>query len=484
MEAPREGSLAGAMLDVGKEAMKRWQSCALMVLGAVVGSSTAVGDTPRRLPPIETAPPTQSTALIALAGYDSHPCYDCSPLYEVGAQFNKGLYIRSTDLQERPYAMYLGGRLQLRYLGFSRTEETWTDNAGVTRGIRNRNQFDTERVRLNISGTAISPNLDYLFIYDADGDGGSLTDGLAFYFTYEFDPAVKLRLGRWKVASHREWLLSSRYSRMVDRSMATEYFRAGFSDGVWLLGDFDALGVEGWHYEASVTNGLRTSSRQASRLDDNLALAATLRCDPLGPYGAGLADYACHQSPVVRLGASFAYDKSDDRSDAGTAFALGDDSFLRLSDGTRLADIGALAPGVTLLGDRVLLASIDFGLKYRGWSFNTEYFVRSLQDFVADGALPVNKLYDYGYHVEAGKFLIPRRLDVNVRVSQVSGFYGDGFEYAGGFNFYWGDGQDDRINKFAFDVTRVIGSPINSSIVDIFAGDEGVLFRAQTQIGF
>ncbi|MEM6798484.1 MAG: hypothetical protein AAF589_03130 [Planctomycetota bacterium] len=440
-------------------------------------------ETPRRLPPI--VEPRQNVAVpIVFTGYDA-----CDPLgyeapFEVGAQFNRGLFIRSTDLDRRPYAMYLGGRLQLRYLGFTRTEETWTDNAGVTRPIRNRNQFDTERARLNISGTAISPKLSYLFIYDADGDGGSLTDGLAYHFTYAFDPALKVRLGRWKAAAHREWLLSSRYSRMVDRSLATEYFRVGFTDGMWLLGDFDALGVDGWHYEASLTNGLRTSTRNSVNLDDNLSVAATLRCDPLGPYKDGVADYACHTSPVVRFGASIAFDKSDDRSDVGSNFSLGDNSFLRLSDGTRLADTGALAPGVTLLGDRVLLASLDFGVKYRGWSFSTELFMRSLHDLVADGPLPVGRLDDYGFHAEVGKFLIPRRLDVNARISQISGLFGDSYEYAGGFNLYWGDGRDDRVNKFAFDVTRVTRSAVDSNVVDILAGDDGVLFRAQTQIGF
>ena len=463
------------------------------LVGVATSSTLAHADEyPRRLPPVEApveAP--ASCAGVELAQFEvcepvyvAMPSFATAPGYEVGAQFNRGLFIRSTDLQQRPYEMYLGGRLQLRYIGFTRSQETWTDSAGVTRAIRNRNQFDTERVRLNISGKAISPDLDYLFIYDADGDAGSLVDGLAFHFTYAFDPAFKLRLGRWKAAAHREWLLSSRYSRMVDRSLATEFFRVGFSDGVWLLGDFDVLGCDGWHYEASLTNGLRTSSREALDLDDNFGFAANVRCDPLGAYGAGLSDYAWHDTPVVRIGASIAVEKSEDRGDAGPAFVLGDNNFLRLSDGTRLADVGALAPGVTLLSDRLLLAAVDLGVKYRGWSFNAELFLRTIDDLVGDAALPINEINTYGYHAEVGKFLIAKRLGVNARVSQVTGFYGDSYEYSAGFNYYWGDGRDDRVNKFAFDVARVVGSAVNSSILDMLAGDDGVLIRAQTQVGF
>lgn len=456
------------------------------LLLALVLTARGEDATPHRLPPL-----TQANGGVVAATYPMTespqwvvpPDEVWSPGYEVGAQFNKGLFIRSTDLEKNPYAMYIGGRIQLRYIGFTRTEDTWTDNAGVTRPIRNRNQFDTERARLNFSGTALDPDLTYLFILDADGDGGSLVDGLAFFFTYEIDPALKVRVGRWKAAADRQWLLSSRYQRFADRSLATEFFRVGFSDGLWLLGDFEMLGSDGWHYETSLTNGLRSSSRAATRLDDNLAFAGTLYCDPWGDYGAGDPDFACHSEPVIRYGGSVALSKSDDRSDAGVTFGLGDDSFVRLSDGTRLADTGALAPGVTLLGDRALLAAFDVGFKYQGWSANVEYFIRSLQDLRADGPLPMTKIYTYGYHAEAGKFLIPQTLDLNCRISQVSGMFGDSFEYSGGMNYFFG-AKDDRVNKFTFDVTRVRRSAINSSLADILAGDDGVLFRAQVQIGF
>ncbi|TWT42743.1 hypothetical protein [Botrimarina hoheduenensis] len=481
------------------------------VLLATLASQTFAGETLRRLPPVQAtaaypttssptgrltppasvmiaaayeAPHTTSPAVEeppALLGFESGD--DGVPLYEIGAVFDKGLFIRSTDLQARPYALYVGARMQLRHTGFIRDETTWTDAAGVTREIRNRNNFDTERLRLNLQGTAIDPALSYYVVVDGDADGASSADFLAYIATYEFDPAFKVRMGRWKAASDREWLESSRFFRMTDRSLATEYFRVGFTDGVWLLGD---LG-DHWSYETSLTNGLRTSTRRPFDQDDNLGAAVTIAYEPLGDFGPGEADYACHTTPVVRLGGSFAYDKADDRSDAG--FPLGDDSFLTLSDGTRLSDVGSLAPGVRLLGDRVLKSSLDWGVKYRGWSFSGEYFIRSIQDLVADGPLPMTQLYDYGYRVAGGVFLVPQRFDVNAGMSQVSGLYGDAYEYLVGFNWYWGSGQrdgklDDRVNKFSMDVLEVKGSPVTSTPADFIAGDDGVMFRTQVQIGF
>lgn len=465
-----------------------------VILTVALGLLATLADAaaPRRLPP--TGPGSRPTAdpavvpaayepLIGVAYADGCPCPTGRPRFEVGAQFDKGLFIRGTDLDRDPYAMYLGARLQLRHTGFTRNAETWTDSSGVTRSIRNRNNFESERLRLNVSGTAIDPAMTYYFVFDGDADGGSNVDLLVSMFTYEIDPALKVRFGRWKVAADREWLLSSRYTTLTDRSMATEFFRVGFSDGVWLLGDVG----DDCYYEMSLTNGLRTSNRRAFNLDDNLGAAANVRWEPLGAFGPGFVDYARHEEPVVQLGGGVAINKSDDRSDVG--FPTGDNNFVRLSDGTLLASTGALGPGVSVLGDRVLEGALDLAVKWRGWFLSSEFFVRSIQDLTADGPIVISQIDDHGFRCDCGKFLVPKRLDAIGRVSHVSGPFGDAWEYAAGFNYYWGSGSrdgelNDRINKFTFDVTLLDGSPVTSGPADLVAGDDGVLFRTQMQIGF
>ncbi len=405
------------------------------------------------------------------------------PDYEVGYISDKGLFIRGADEKKHPYSLHVGGRLQLRHMGFMRDDEFWTDSVGNTEPILNRNRFEVERARVNLSGKIISPDLSYLIIFDGDGDGASTVDQLAYIMTYRVDDAFKIRVGRWKAATDREWLESSRHFRMVDRSLATEFFRAAFTDGIWILGDIG----KSLHYETSLTNGMRTSARRPRDLDDNLGFAATAYVEPLGDYGVGEQDYAYHCSPVVRIGASFGYEKDDDREDAG--FPLGDDNFLRLSDGTLLSNTGALAPGVRLLGLRHIKGGFDFGYKYRGWSFSTEYFIRSLQDLTATGDIPVTQIDDHGYRVEMGKFLVPHRLDVNGRISQIMGEFGDAFEYSLGANWYWGNWRkngklNDRVNKFSIDVAEIKGAPVTSGPADFTAGDDGVMIRSQVQIGF
>ena len=91
------------------------------------------------------------------------------PDYEVGYISDKGLFIRGADEKKHPYSLHVGGRLQLRHMGFMRDDEFWTDSVGNTEPILNRNRFEVERARVNLSGKIISPDLSYLIIFDGDG---------------------------------------------------------------------------------------------------------------------------------------------------------------------------------------------------------------------------------------------------------------------------------------------------------------------------
>ncbi len=124
---------------------------------------------------------------------------------------------------------------------------------------------------------------------------------------------------------------------------------------------------------------------------------------------------------------------------------------------------------------------VDFAWKARGWSVTSEVFLRWLDDFEANGPLPVDVLMQRGFYVEGGRFLIPKKLDVNFRYSQIRGLYGGGSEYAAGFNWY---PLDTHKLKLSFDVTELDGSPLNNTSSDILVGDDGTLFRMQFQAEF
>ena len=63
---------------------------------------------------------------------------------------------------------------------------------------------------------------------------------------------------------------------------------------------------------------------------------------------------------------------------------------LRLSDGVYAFDIGALASGVTVRNLDYDEVAMDAGLKYRGFTFQGEYYVRRLSNFDATGPVPMD----------------------------------------------------------------------------------------------
>lgn len=390
------------------------------------------------------------------------------------ADYDNGFVIRPFNPEAHPFEIKLGGWIQFRYVGFARSAETWTDNAGVTRPVQNRNEFELERARLNLSGYAIDRRLTYYILMDGDTDGSDLVDFFYYWWAWEFGEGQHVYLGKRKVAACRQWLLSSRNTRLADRPMATDFFRPARTVGIF--GE-TKLGETGY-FEAMIGDGYRTESTDPAQLDDELAFAATNYWDPFGDFGAYLTDYNRTSTPLVRFGHSFVF-----APNAGIAAGqpIDESDFVRLTDGTKLTEVDALAPGVRLSDFTVYLYSLDFACQWHGWSFDAEYYMRWIQNLKGDGPLPIDNLYQHGYFVEGGYFLIPQKLDFNVRYSSVSGYYGQADEIGAGFNIY---PCDTRRLKLTFDATRVNNSPLNNTSSDILVGDSGVLFRGQFQAEF
>jgi hypothetical protein len=138
-----------------------------------------------------------------------------------------------------------------------------------------------------------------------------------------------------------------------------------------------------------------------------------------------------------------------------------------------------------------MLFAGDWAWKYRGWSFDMEYYFRQIERIRGvDNANPANPVlvslgdrvvYNHGFGMEGGYFLIPKRFEVNFRTSQIYGDYGPSREYAGGINWF----RNGTHNyKWTFDATQIYGSAAQNSGPNYIAGVTGVLFRLQLQAAF
>lgn len=410
---------------------------------------------------------------------DSDDGDDCTaPDDERGSKFyvdyDRGFVIRAYDPEANPFEMKINARIQFRYVNFARDITSYTNSAGVTRPINNRSDFDIERARLVFSGFAYDPDLTYFLQLDGDTDDFHMIELFDFWIEPRFSDAFRLRVGKSKVPGSRDWLITAFDTRSVDRSMANSFFRPDRTIGIWALGEL----ADNVHYQLMLGNGFAAPNLRFDQIDDRFAYSGTLYWDPWGDFGQGYSDLDWHVEPVVRIGHSLTYADQDERI---TGNPLDDQFYARLSDGTPLVERGALAPGVTVSSFNTYLYAVDLAMKYRGFGFNAEYYLRWIQELRADGPLPLTKLFDHGFYFDAGYMFVPQRWEVFGRISTVQGLFGDGWEYAGGINFFVNGTED---NKVSMDVTRLRRNPADNPGTDLVVGADGVLVRAQWQLTF
>lgn len=407
----------------------------------------------------------ETTAEYPAAEMDSNK----DPSWDLG--YDRGFFLRGTQNDES-FELRTNMRLQFRFVSFSRNSDSWTNNAGVISPIRDRQYFDIERARLVFSGHAFSPKISYTSQFDFDTDSRHVATLLDGWVAWEYRDKRFVHLGKRKVPGTRNWILGAFDTRLVDRPISNEFFRPSRTTGIWLTGDPDPL----TRYEFMIGQGYNTEGLTPQELGNNFATAGSIYRDVIGNYGPMRpTDYEYHEELAVRLGMSAV------ASIEGTpGRQLEETDFLRLTDGTRITDPNALAPGATVESFQVYLLAVDAAYKYRGWSANAEYFLRSIDNLSANIPVPSVGL-QHGFYTEGGFFVVPKRFELNSQYAFVTGDQGSSNSYAAGFSYY---PRGATFLKISMDGTYIDGSPVNSTGTNILVGDKGFMFRCQWQALF
>jgi hypothetical protein len=398
---------------------------------------------------------------------------------EVKVGYDGGFVIasrRELDLQveDSPFLLRINGYGQLRDTVFR------PDNSG-----EELNQLQLKRARLIFSGHAFNPDFTYFVQLDGRSNSGDVLRLLDYFFNYDFGHhdlgwqagAIGFKGGLYKVPSSMARQVSGREFQFTDRSVASTFFDVNRSLAWGLYGRIDPLPTP-LHWEAALFNGLVTGGAETGSrggLDNNTSFAGRVSCFPLGDWGPDdLADLSYHESPATRVGASAVFSTID--SSGPMEFAS-----LRVVDsGQTLASL--LPAAVDQYG--VAIYSIDASMKYRGVSLTSEFYLRNLGDF-RGATIPT--MFDHGYWLQSGFFVIPKKIELLSRWSRVIGDSGtlggslqSADEISTGAVWYF-RGQHA---KLTVDATHLNGAPINSPTLDISPGDDGWLFRTQVQFGF
>ncbi len=420
-------------------------------------------------PAIELVDYTEQPRSIGYASYMSpvRVGYDSGFVIASGQQQN-------LNADNLPFLLRLNGWGQLRHTNFN--------SQGPNPDL---NQFQLKRARLVFSGHAFTPDFAYFVQLDGRSSGGDDIRLLDYYMTYDLGHhalglrrnALEFKTGRYKMPFTLARYLSGREFQFTDRSMASTFFDVNRSLGASLGGERTDWDIP-WNWEVAVFNGFVTGGAETGsngNLDNNFAYSGRIFVFPVGDWGKGqLADFDWHDTIAMRAGIAFA--NTTIERDGMTEFQS-----LRVVDsGQRLE---TLLP-FSVHQYAVNQYAVDVSTKWRGWSSTFEYYFRTIGEF-EEPVVP--QLFDHGFWLQVGKFVVPEKLELLARWSRVVGDSGtlgsmneSSDELAGGIVWYF----RDQNAKLTFDFTHLNGAPINSSALDIAPGDVGWLFRTQIQFAF
>jgi hypothetical protein len=330
-----------------------------------------------------------------------------------------------------------------------------------------------------LGGYIFDPRARYSFTVWTSAGAASII--VAGNIGWVFNKAIAITGGYTGVPGSRSLVGTFPFFTATDRSMADNFFRPGFTQGVWANGE----PVKGLNYLAFVGNGLNTLNISANKIDTHLLLSGSAWWEPLGPYGPPgksrnmYDDYFASQKVRVRVGTAYTRSREDRFSNLDQSSP--ENTSIYNSDGVLAFSTGAFAPGVTVDQATYRLWAVDAGIKWNGLALNGQYFMRWLSDFEADGPLPVASTLDHGAEVSASYFADPKKVMLYGRGSWVRGKFGDSHEYGGGVKWFFLPTERLWLNTELF---RVNKAPYSGAFSPYTAGMTGWVPMVQTVLAF
>jgi TolA-binding protein len=452
--------------------------------GAATDASTAAQPIVPLAPPealVSAAPAAPTTPQPATASAATSPPPSTVAAQAAAAErYRDGMVIWQTaEDASVPFLLKFNVNTQLRYLNTLSSDETFTDHLGVVRDVHTRNDITVNRAMFILGGYVFDPRLRYSFTVWTSAGAASIV--VAGNIGWQFSKALAITGGYTGVPGSRSLVATFPFYSAIDRSMADNFFRPGFTQGVWANGELS----KGLNYLVFVGNGLNTLNISANKIDTHLLGSGSLWWEPMGPYGEpGKArnmydDYYSSRKTRIRLGTSYTRSREDRFSNLDQSSP--ENTSLYNSDGVLTFSTGAFAPGVTVDQATYRMWAIDGGLKRSGFSVNAQYFFRWLNDFEADGLLPFESMLDHGFELTAGHFVVPRKVQLHARASGVFGEFRDSSEYGGGVKWYFL--PTERIWITA-EMIKVDDVPYSGAFTPYTAGMNGWTPMIQTVLAF
>ena len=403
---------------------------------------------------------------------DTATVSDASFPNTIAGEFNpaKGFDIAKTKLASLNISFYG----LFRYMNQTPGDQTFIDHLGRERPVKARNDLNWHRTMVWLTGFFYVPKFRYnITLWSLPTTQQTLLFG---NLQYRFSPKAILGVGIAPNLTARSMQGSWPFWASSDRQMAEDFFRGGFSSGAFLTG----MPVDRFFYTLSVNTNISQLGVTASNDTRDMSYTASVVWRPTtGEFGprAGLGDLEHHQKLATQFGISGGHSREARYSDETVPPNA---TQIKLSDGVNPFEAGALADGVTV--DKLDYDEIAFdaGLKYRGFSLQSEYYLRKLSDFLANGPLPLDEIVDHGFQLQAMHMVVPKLVGVYGTYGTVfDDFDRRPWELSGGVSVYPSGTRSWRLN---FHLIRVERSPAASNFGFYTAGQSGTTISIGTDI--
>ena len=369
-----------------------------------------------------------------------------------------------------------------RYLNQKGLDATYTDFFGTEKTVQQREDFQLNKFFLPFSGWFLDPSWRYyLYVWSSNASQGDPAQVVgAGNISYVANSRMTIGAGITSLPAVRSTEGQFPYWLGVDdRLIADEFFRGSYTTGVWVKGQV----LPGVNYMAMMANNLSTLGISASQLDNTLDtwsvmlnwLPTTQEFGPIGAFG----DFEGHEQVATRLGVHFTHSTEDAQSQPGANSI--ENSQIRLTDGSIIFTPGLFGPGITVQKVLYEMASLDAGVKYRGYAVEAEYYRRRLSDFVGAGTEGIDDITDDGFQLQASAMILPRLLQLYVGHSQINGDFGDASEWRYGINYFPRQMRGIRLNG---EWLVLNDSPVGYTAVPYPVGGNGDVFHLNFEMNF
>ena len=353
-----------------------------------------------------------------------------------------------------------------RYMNQMPGTQTFTDHLGRERTVKARNDLNWHRTFVWLTGFFWVPQFRYnISLWSLPTTQQTLLFG---NMMYRVNQAITLGVGITPNLTVRSVQGSWPFWGSSDRQMAEDFFRGGFSSGFFITGQ----PLKNLYYTASVNNNISQLGVTAQNDTRDLAYSASVSWMPttgeFGPRG-GLGDLEYHERLATRFGISAGISQEGRYANDSVPPNA---TQIKLSDGVNPFDADALAPGVTVQKLDYGEVAVDAGFKYRGFSFQAEYYWRRLSDFqTVGGPVPHNSIFDHGFQVQAMHMVVPKLLGIYGTYGLVlDEFDRKPYEISGGASYYPSGTRSWRLNAH---LIRILRSPAASNFGFYTAGQNG-----------